>query len=84
MKIVTPIFSQNKTLPNKVLGLSILGVTTSLGFGFTGIGAMDLEVGEVFNVGTLTHYNKSIWGGDCRIIRRSTVRFSFWFRLEVI
>ena len=33
------------------------------GLGFRGVGNLDLTVGEVFNLGRLSHYNKTIWSG---------------------
>lgn len=33
------------------------------GLGFLGVGATELAVGEVFNLGRLRHYNKTIWYG---------------------
>ncbi|MEO0538047.1 MAG: choice-of-anchor K domain-containing protein [Cyanobacteria bacterium P01_A01_bin.123] len=32
------------------------------GLGFAGVNSLDLTVGQVFNIGTLKHYNNTIWG----------------------
>ncbi|MEO1394652.1 MAG: choice-of-anchor K domain-containing protein [Cyanobacteria bacterium J06634_5] len=32
------------------------------GLGFEGVSNLDLDVNEIFNIGTLTHFNQTIWG----------------------
>lgn len=32
------------------------------GLGFKGVSNLDLDVNEIFNIGTLTHFNQTIWG----------------------
>lgn len=32
------------------------------GLGYKGVSNLDLEVGEIFNLGELTHFNQTIWG----------------------
>lgn len=49
------------------------------GLGFEGIGALDLAVGEIFNLGKLTHYNKTIWSGTAADAADLKVDLDFGF-----
>ena len=49
------------------------------GLGFKGIGNLALEVGEVFNLGTLSHYNKTIWSGTAADAADLKVDLDFGF-----
>lgn len=49
------------------------------GLGFKGIGNLALDVGEVFNLGTLSHYNKTIWSGTAADAADLEVDLDFGF-----
>lgn len=61
---------------NPAWGYSTAGKS---GLGFKGVGALDLNVGEVFNLGRLTHYNKTIWSGSAADAADLKVDLDFGF-----
>ncbi|NEQ50228.1 MAG: PEP-CTERM sorting domain-containing protein [Leptolyngbya sp. SIO3F4] len=47
------------------------------GLGFSGVNNLTLNVGEVFNLGTLKHYNNTIWGDG-----RDAIKTDFSLKLD--